>query len=317
MFKRWLYVFATSFTLVFFSEILFWGTLSAREFLVTWFFYALVTYLFLATVVYFRVNTPWSLFLAGALYGWLVEGVLVQTTYENLPLSISNTGLSWHALLSVWVGWYAMRRALLAKRPFPILLLSTAVGLFWGVWMPFWEFLSEPGTPPISLERMALLAILFIPALAFSYWLQNRLTPFPFTPSRIEIGLTAGLMVIQFLFTTVPAYPIALLLLPALLLLIFWGLRRNRQTAPPMADYLVQLAGEVQPLNYLTILVIIPTALAAFALDEAIGLTPLPAYAIYAVTVPAGFLLLIFSLIKIWRQVYTQEIIRTGIRRRE
>jgi len=201
--KRWLYVLATSFTLVFFSEILFWGAPSFTGFVETWLFYTPVAYLTLAIIARFRVNTLWSLFLAGALYGWLTEGVLVQTTYENLPYSLSDTGLSWHALITVWVGWYAMRRALLAKRPFPTLLLSAAVGLFWGLWTPFWGFLNEPGIAPFTLARMVLLAGLFTPALSLSYWLQNRLTPHPFAPPRMELGLVAALLGLQFFLTAV------------------------------------------------------------------------------------------------------------------
>ncbi len=301
MFKRWLYILATSFTLVFFSEILFWGTRSFADFIETWLFYALATYVTLAVTAHFHVNTLWSLFLAGALYGWLTEGVLVQTTYENLPYSISDTGLSWHALITVWVGWYAVRRALRARRPYPAILLGTAIGLFWGLWMPFWGFANEPDVPPFTLAQMALLAGLFVPALALSYWLQNRLAPPSFAPHKIEMGLIGGLLLLQFLVTAVPAYPIALLILPLLFLLVFLGLRRHRQGAPPAADYLTQLSGRVRPYNYLGVLIVIPASLAAFALDQAIGLTPIPAYIIYAITVPAGFLLFILSFIKTWR----------------
>lgn len=305
MIKRWLYVLATGFTLVFFSELVFWGAESLAGFVGTWLFYSLMTYVILAVIARFGVNTIWSLFFVGAFYGWLTEGVLVQTAYDNLPYSISNTGLSWHALITIWVGWYVMRRALLAQRSTRTLIVGLGIGVFWGLWIPFWAFDLSMGMAPYTMERMLLLTSTAVPVLTLSYWLQNRLTPTPFTPHKIEIGLIVGLLLLQFFFTAVPIYPIALILLPLLLLLIYLGLRRHRQTAPAGDDFIQGLAGQVRPLNYLSVLIIIPAALAAFAFDQTAGLTPIPAYVIYAITVPAGFLLFILSLITIYRRHLT------------
>ena len=57
----------------------------------------------------------------------MTEGIVVQTAYEDLPLSLSFTGLAWHALISVWVGWYAVRRALFSGLK-ATLLLSAIIG---------------------------------------------------------------------------------------------------------------------------------------------------------------------------------------------
>ena len=295
--KRWLYVLATGFILVFFSELLFWGTDSLLGLVETWLFYSLAAYIALAIVAHFRVNTVWSLFLVGAFYGWLVEGVIVQTTYENLPLSLSDTALSWHALITILVGWYAMRRALLEPRPYRALAWGAGIGIFWGLWMPFWGFLDEPELRTFTLEGMALLAGLSVPVLALAYWLQNRWTPASFSPHRVEVSLVGSLFVLQFVVVVVPLYPFALLILPPLLLLVYLALRRHRQTAPPAADYIVGLSGRTPALNYLGVLLIMPAALGAFALVQAVGLTPAPQYAIYVVTVSAGALLFLVSLL--------------------
>jgi hypothetical protein len=46
---------------------------SVPDLIVTWLAYSTLAYLFLATDWLFRVNDIWSLYLAGAIYGWLTE----------------------------------------------------------------------------------------------------------------------------------------------------------------------------------------------------------------------------------------------------
>ena len=114
--KRLLSVLACGYILMFYSEHLFWAHVRASDtlfdYLETWLLYSFLAFAFLNLIDHFRVQNIWALFLCGAVFGWLVEGVIVQTTYESLPLSISFTGLAWHALISVWVGWYAVRKAI-------------------------------------------------------------------------------------------------------------------------------------------------------------------------------------------------------------
>jgi len=301
MLRRWLYVFATSYSLVFFSELLFWGTDSFPSLVETWIYYTLVTYIFLAAVAHFRVNSVWSLFLAGALYGWLTEGVLVQTLYENLPLSISNTGLSWHALISILIGWYAMRTALIAKRPYRALLLGLVIGVLWGTWISLWGYQHEPGVAPPTLGRMLLLTSAAVPGLALSYGAQNRLASH-FAPHKVEIGVVTALLLVLFLFGAVPAYPLALVVLPALLLVLFLGFRRQKRNNPAGESFITSLSGRIPSQNYLGLLLMAPAALSSFAVESITGLTPLPQFAIHALIVPAGFALLILSLVKIHRK---------------
>ncbi|MCF6277199.1 MAG: hypothetical protein L3J16_00395 [Anaerolineales bacterium] len=299
--KRWFFVLSTSYALVFYSELLFWGTGSLSDFLETWFYYSLATYIFLIVVSRFRANTLWSLFLAGAVYGWLTEGVVVQTVYESLPMNISDTGLSWHALISVCVGWYALRRALLDKSPKRTILWSIGIGIFAGLWLPFWGFDLSTGIQPFTLSSLASLTGVSVPILALSYWLQNRLTPIPFTPHKIEIILLVGLFLLQFGIGVLPVYPFALIVLPPLLIIVLLGLRRHCKNNPNAKTYIETLAGQIRSLNLLSILLIIPASLITFAINQFFDLTPVPQYAIYIVIVPAGFLMLFVSLFKVWR----------------
>ena len=114
--KYLLAVLAAGYILMYFSELLFWARRAPGDSLAgwlgTWLVYSLTGFIMLSLGGHFRARSIWALFLAGAVFGWLTEGLVVQTAYEDLPLSLSFTGLAWHALISVLVGWRAMRVAL-------------------------------------------------------------------------------------------------------------------------------------------------------------------------------------------------------------
>ena len=302
MVQRGLYALATGFTFVFFSELLFWGAGSLTSFLETWLFYSLIAYPVLGFIARFQVNTLWSLFLVGGLYGWVTEGILVQTVYQELPISLVNTALSWHALITLWLGWYAVRRALQAATPRRAMLLGAGIGLFWGGWMPFWAFLQEPDIPPVTLERMALLVALGVPFLALSYWLQARWTPPSFALHRLEWILLGGLFALQFFAVVVPAYPVALMVMPPLLLLAGLGLARHRRSASDAPNFIAQLAGPVPLDNLLGLLLMAPAAMLAFVLAQLLPVTPAFQYAVYIVTILAGALLFLLSLVQVARR---------------
>src|SRR4051794_10767753 len=54
------------------------------------------------------------------------------------PLSVSFTGLAWHALLTVGVGWSLLGKALTEQKPTRTAWLSLAIGLGWGLWAVWW-----------------------------------------------------------------------------------------------------------------------------------------------------------------------------------
>ena len=105
--------------LFFCSERLFWSVFkpgdSVSELAVTWLAYSTIAYWFLALIRWFEAESARAVLLAGACYGWMTEGMLVGTLYGTedsapFPLSVVCTGLSWHALISVGVGWYAVQK---------------------------------------------------------------------------------------------------------------------------------------------------------------------------------------------------------------
>ena len=147
LFRSAAVILANGYVLFFVSERVFWSfwrpSDTLNEFLVTWLAYCLLGWVFLDLLRRFKVASFPSLFLCGAVFGWLGEGVVVDTLYGDLtnpfPLSISWTGLAWHALLSVGVGWYLIGKALTQNKPTRTAWLSLAVGVGWGLWAVWWE----------------------------------------------------------------------------------------------------------------------------------------------------------------------------------
>jgi hypothetical protein len=297
-------VLGTGYVLFFFSERLFWslwrpgddiGTYGA-----TWFVYAFLGYLLLATIRLFRVRDLWALFLAGAVFGWLVEGVYAMTMFGDaslpFPLTISWTGLAWHAPISVVLGWYGLRRALQAGSIWPVLWLSLLVGAFWGFWALGWGL----ETPPIVPDGGAFFihAMLATLVLGASQQLIGWGDPANFRPSRPGLILTIGVVLAFFGFVTLPAIPWSPLLIIPLLSLVFFALRRNRAQEKG-SDALAQLAAPV-PLLHLVGLACIPVAATAiYAGFNAIGFLPPIHQIVCAVTTLAGFVLFPIAVFKL------------------
>lgn len=294
-------ILATGFILVFYSEFVFWARVRPGDSLVgwagSWLAYSVMAFVFLSLLARFRVATVWALFLAGAAFGWLLEGLVVQTTYENLPLSISFTALSWHALITIWVGWYAVRRALLAG-PRSILLWAAAIGLFYGFWAISWWVEPDGGVAhPLDFARFALLTSLL---LIVAYWVYDRTVPSFFVPNRIAEIAVALLLAVYFVLVAVRAAPVAAILLPALLGALFLALRHNRRLAG-QGSLLDSPARTAKPWHYLCLLALPLTATAFYSAAFFLDLRWSTNWFVYLITTPLGFVLLFVSFIKIWR----------------
>ena len=146
-FKRVAVALCSGYIIVYYGEFVFWATpdregLDAVGIIAVWLAYSVFAYLFLSVASLFKVRAPWAVFLAGAFYGWLEEGIVVQTMYGTndgpFPASISFTGLAWHALIDVWIGWYLLRRILAQNKYLKTIALACGVGLFYGFRAIFW-----------------------------------------------------------------------------------------------------------------------------------------------------------------------------------
>lgn len=293
--RRAAVVLSNGYILFYFSERVFWSFWrpgdTVPEFLVTWIAYCLLGWIFLDLVKRFKVASFPPLFLCGAVFGWVGEGVVVDTLYGNptnpFPLSISFTGLAWHALLSIGVGWYLIGKALTEERPTKIALISLAVGVCWGLWAVWWptELGTEVDTSVWGFASHALpcsilfLIAWFVFALARPHW---------FKTSRLATIVLWGLVVAVFLAARVPARSHAALILPPLLTVCWLGLSRNaRMELRP--DVLDGILGRHRLLNVMTLVLIPLSAIAVYALFHSLKLHVPTNVVVYVITMPLGF----------------------------
>jgi len=208
---------------MYFSELAFWAKydrvgMTPLECLSTWGVYSMLAFIFLAVVHRFRVRSVWALFLAGALYGWLGEGVFVQTMYDDFPINLSWTGLAWHALISVLVGWYLVRKVLLESKYVKTLALSGSIGFLYGFWAIFWWIENNAMTP---LGEFSLYVLITTVLLILSYGVYDKIQPFTFKVTQVEIWFTVFIIALYFIFITYQANPFAPIMLFPLLTISF------------------------------------------------------------------------------------------------
>jgi hypothetical protein len=294
-------VLATGYILFFYSERVFWSFFRpgdrVADLLLGWLMYSLFAWVFLLLVRRCRIAAFPALFLAGAVFGWLAEGVVVDTMYGSpsnpFPASISFTGLAWHALISVGIGWYWQAKVLTAWNLRSIALFSVAVGLGWGLWAAWWP--AELGKAHTSLAGFAghtvacfipLPAAWLVLGMAGSEWFRS---------TRFELPVLLGAIAPFFLAIRIPATPRSVLILPPLLLLCAYGLRRN-QSQEERPDLLDVVLGHIRPRSCLLLLLTPVTAIAVYAPVALWGLELPTNIALYVITMPLGFFFLIRSL---------------------
>jgi hypothetical protein len=300
-------ILATGYILFFFSERVFWSFLrpgdKLSDLLLCWLVYCLLAWVFLLLVRECRVAAFSALFLAGAVFGWLAEGVVVDTMYGSssnpFPASISFTGLAWHALISAGIGWYWQGRLLATANPAKIALFSIAVGLCWGVWAGWWP--SELGKENASLANLAGHSVACSILLCVSWAMLGIAGTSWFRPARFEMAALLGIAALVFVCARIPATPRSALILPPLLLLCAIGLRRNRinERRPDLLEVIV---GQARIKSCLLLLLMPIAAIAAYAPVAIWGWTSPANWALYVVTMPMGFVCLARSLWVILRQ---------------
>jgi hypothetical protein len=301
--KRFLLALLVGYVFVYFSELLFGARpLEATTFpgvLGTMLVYACAAWLFLTIATFFRVRSLAALFLAGAIFGWLIEGVFVQTIYGELPISVSLTGLSWHALITVLFGWYLLQWTLRFASAWRTLGIAVLAGAITGAWSLTWWTETGERTPVITFATCVVVATL---GLILAYWLISLLRVSAFRPTLAETVIVLLLALAWFALVTVPTQPLALFVLPPLLLIVLLTLYRNRRVETRSSLVVLLAAYPVRLANALALLAFPLSATAVYALAFETGFSFSTGAIVYVLTIPAGFLLFIWALISIWRR---------------
>lgn len=304
---------ASGYILMYFSEFVFYGGLhdfgtpkpSLPDLLTLYVAYSCMGYILLTILRVFRVRTWTGIFLAGAAYGWLLEGAVVATVYQELPFSLSFTGLAWHAPLDVLIGWYGLQKLLREKSPAGLVRWCIGLGILWGLWVQRIWF--DFGTP-LPLVQFARFSVISTLILILAYWVSARTGTGGFIPSRWVIIPLAALLVLTFTFNSATVYPVSVVILPTLLGLAFWGLYENRQTT--LTGSVLQELEGTPPWKNLTAILLFPaSAVGTYGLCLLTGLRLPWHWLFYILSTALGFGLFTYSL---WKVVSKRPIAVTG-----
>jgi hypothetical protein len=316
-FKRVAVALCSGYIIVYYGEFVFWATpdrevLNTDSIIAVWLTYSVMAYPFLCVVSFFKVRNPWAVFLAGAFYGWFEEGIVAQTMYGTndgpFPASISFTGLAWHALIDVWIGWYLVRRILVQTKYLKTMVLACAIGVFYGFWGIFWlneppppmKLLLDAGQKDVLFGHFVLFAFGTTVPLVLAHWLYNCLRLTEFKPSKVELWILGMIALLYYAFITVPASPKALWVLPLLLGVTFWALFKNRQ-AETGPDAIVAFLEKGNPLNYL-LLFLIPLVASTIYFFALVNNTHLHTNLIvYSISTPLGVILWLIGVVMCFR----------------
>jgi hypothetical protein len=272
---------ATGAIMMYGSEILFWSVppvgLSALDLGVTWLAYTLSAYGFLVALAYFKVSNWRGLFLCGAIYGWVVEGVIAGQMYLAFPVQLVWTPLAWHGLI-VALGIFWLPRISLSWRLGKQIWLYCALGLGFGLWAMWWPLERQPmpGFSEIIAYLVGLSLVPIAAQLVIDRWGTSLLAV-----SKRESIAVGSLLSILWLIRAGLTLQLTVLAFPVLAGLTLWALRHQ-----PQGVILIQRWVEV-PANparhFLFLIVPVMACMLAFA-AWSLSLVPPTNMAIYAVT---------------------------------
>jgi len=290
--------------LIVYSEYLFWARYKPgmlEESWLTFTFYFIATYIMLSFASFTGTDNIWKTFMLGAIYGWFIEGIVVQTCYENLPLSISFTGLSWHALISVLFGWYIMGRTIASRNRKRLTTLSSLFGIVYGLWAVWWWTETNNVTSSVSFGVYTLVLNLI---LMTGYFGSSRFGKFLSKPSKLEKIFLISISMAYFIVVTIPSSPISALLAPILFGFTFFALWRSRtnlasEAIPSPFSINKQQNTEVKVEDCLPIMLMSLTSIATYTSIWMIGIKLWTGPVLYIITVPLGFILYVISWVKL------------------
>lgn len=254
-----------------FSETFYWYA-GGTDYPARVVFYLIPTTALLWTIARWPGSRWPTVVLAGAVFGFITEGVLTTVLYGGFPFdpfAIPYTALAWHALISVGFGLVLLHR-LLARGPVARAAAAIALfGAFWGTWATTLRLPPEDGDElpalaglvgEVGIGTFALYTLAATLVIGACHFLLGRIVrPADLSPGRgwLRFILVAG--TVWFVILVVPAAPWAPIELAVLLAICAWGLTRcSRRAAssPPLATILC----EPLPARRLGLLAALPLA---------------------------------------------------------
>jgi len=281
--QRLFFVLLTTAVLVFFSEKVFWYV-QGYAFGGLILYYAIPVAVCLGVIDHFRVHDLSGMILVGALFGFLVEGVLTPVIYEAglLDPIMPVYFIAWHGLLSIVFGWYWIRKTLTGDQAWKMLPGGAGIGFFWGIWsltfrLP--ESIQEyqalvldgenwlPGPWPVVDFLLYALVFSLLLMLAHSL-LRGKIWQSTFRLKTWEKVLLIGLLVFIFVAQVGWVYPLAVLKLVGLILLVMVPLEINRRKSGNRTSLLTKLSDDISPKKIWLLLIIPFFAVLVYGVDR-------------------------------------------------
>jgi len=281
---------------VFVSENLFWSAprpgFSPGDWVLAWIAYALAAAVGLAAVAVTGCGGWRGLFLGGALFGFVTEGVLVDTMYDAFPVQLVWTPLAWHALLSALAAG-GIARSAAARGAGRQAAAWIALGLMFGGFALYWPA-EWGGRLPAGPEVLAYLAGYGL-ALPVAHAVLDRIGTVPRPPGYVLLAaplMAAGIWAVK----TVLAPDPVRLAMPVMAALTFWAMVRLGDRAAPVS------LGAAAPAWKHALALLMPLTAAAVAITLWPLTGGLPANLVMlAISAPAGLGLWLWLLWRAYR----------------
>lgn len=285
-----------------FSEGFFWAHWRASntfaDAILTWSAYCIVSYIVFSAVRWFDVHSFPRVFLAGAVFGWLVEGGVAATIYVGFPFQVVWTSLAWHAPVTICSGWFLLPRALRGRSVWDAVCLCAVTGLGVGFWASGYVHDPEVGRPP-SPGAFGLYVSALAIVLAVAYLMRERLAERASgPPDRRAFAVTVGALSLWFISLVVVAVPWAPVVLAGLLAMPLLALLRGRHSEP-VARSLQPSREKMRPGRVVALMALPPPAIATYLVLEPVS-GQFPLYAVYAVSVLGGLGAFVWALWREW-----------------
>jgi hypothetical protein len=208
---------------------------------------------------------------AGAIFGFVVEGVLTPVIYEDGPLPLlAALFVGWHGLLSVVGLWYLARKWLLERRRQALASGAALVGAYWGVWSIVYtnpEALEDFEETFTVMDPGDFTVYAFIVGAVFvaAHWLIGHVWPYRFVPGKRGGRAIVALLVGYAALAVLPVVIWAPIKFAVLVGGTLWLLRRSREKTPDEPSAITALQGR-PALRDLVLLMLMPAvATAAYA----------------------------------------------------
>ena len=275
--KRWAtgfaFIFWSSLAMVTASERVYWylGGASFDSIFAVAGFYMLPTVASLWALGSGPSSRLHQVVLGGAVFGFVVEGVLTPVIYEDGPLPImAALFVGWHGLVALVGFWYLTRKWLLEKRLRPLAIGSAIDGAYWGVWSIVYTTASavEDFEEPFAVmepNEFAGYALVVGITFAAAHWLLGFVWPHQFAPGKWGRRSIVVLLFGYASLAVLPAVPWAPLKFAVLVGSALWLLRRSRTKTEGEPSAVAALQGRVAVRDVAVLMIMPVVAAAAYA----------------------------------------------------